>query len=107
MSEKIRKLLKLAERNPELPIVPIVNPGVCDRGCEPWLGVFDEVWIDEYVSFDERMYFRSYEEKDAEQYFADNDEEFWDEDATPEDNWRNIREYVRTLWRKAIIVVIT
>lgn len=59
------ELFKLMQENPDLPVVPMVDSEVvCDDDCARWTGSWGSAWVDEYVTTDERILFRSDDDVD-------------------------------------------
>ena len=55
----IDKLLELIKENPELTVVPMVNERVIGDGFDYWMGDWGQVYIDEYLIYNEAVYFKS------------------------------------------------
>ena len=108
MDKNTEELLRLIILNPELPVVPIVNYEVCgtDDYCY-WMGHFSSPRVDEYMIDhwygDECVRFKS--EKDDET-IIEGIAECKFGDCTKEENWQKAEEYLKSLWKKAIIVYI-
>lgn len=50
------KLLKLIAKNPDLPIIPLVDSEVVSEDYGRWLGSFGSVYVGEYALFNDRYY---------------------------------------------------
>lgn len=102
MNEKTRELFKLIQENPDLPIVPMVDSEiVADDGYNRWLGSWGTAYIGEYLTADERIYFR--DDDDIEEALAavigwDTYEAMSDDEA--------VQAYKDLPWTTAIIVYI-
>ena len=102
------ELLKLIKENPDLPDVPMVHGEVvADDSYAYWMGAFNNCAIDEYMIDewygDGRVRFKSDEEDDT---IIEGIAEYKYGDCTNEDNWNKAKEFLKTLWKKAIIVYI-
>lgn len=107
LDKNTKELLELIKENPDLPILPMVNYKVCGGDFAYWTGCFSRPMVDEFV-FDEWygdgcVRFKSDGDDDtiiegiAEHKFGD---------CTKEENWKKAEEYLKTLWKKAIICYI-
>ncbi len=94
-----KELLKLAQENPNLPIVPLVWYEVCCENCGHWLGNFQECRVDEYLCWNERYYLKSDIEDLISDYY-----ELDDTDYTMLDIEEHITGIFQDEWTKAIIV---
>lgn len=112
--ERIKHLLRLIEENPDLEIVPMVDNEVCaGDDYSTWCGSWGESRVDETYSSDERIYFRSIDDEDLVDKYADNifDELFPNrmslEDEESETVNKKAIEIVNNLdWKKVIVVSI-
>jgi hypothetical protein len=70
--EKINHLLSLIKDNPDLKIVPMVDNEVCGgNDYSTWCGSWGNARVDETYSSDERIYFRSIDDEDLVDKYAD------------------------------------
>lgn len=107
MNENANKLIELIKENPDLPIIPMVNYEVCPEGFNYWMASFSTCRIDEYM-IDE------WYGDGCVRFKSDGDNELIIEgiaeyeygDCSNVDNWKKAEEYLKTLWKKAIIVFI-
>ena len=104
MHKSLRELLALMEENPDLPVIPQVDTGVVFDDVYDWvLADWGRVWIDEYVSHDERVYLRSEDEEELiEDWMYEIDP---DGEETDEELEEIVRKRIK--WKKAIFVKIT
>lgn len=113
-NERTERLLNLIKENPDLRIVPIVDNEVCaGDDYSTWCGSWGDARVDETYSSDERIYFRSVDDEDLAEQYADNifDELFpnrmslTDEESDIVD--KKAKEIVNNLnWEKVIVVSI-
>lgn len=63
ISEKERKnrdeLFRLMKENPDLPVIPMVDGEVVGDDCGYWLGAWGFAKLDEYITTDEKVLFKS------------------------------------------------
>lgn len=112
--ERIKHLLSLIKENPDLEIVPMVDNEVCGGDdYSTWCGSWGESRVDETYSSDERIYFRSIDDEDLVDQYADNifDELFPNRMSLNDDESEIVNkkaiEIVNNLdWKKVIVVSI-
>lgn len=107
MNENTNKLLELVKENPDLPIIPMVNYEICSGDYGYWMASFstcsvEEYMIDEWYG-DGCVRFKSDDEEDT---ILEGIAEHKYGDCTNVDNWKKAEDYLKTLWKKAIIVYI-
>lgn len=106
-----KELLRLAQENPDLPIVPMVDSEVvCDDGYCYWQGRFGRCEVTEWVCVtmwgDPRFFTRD-EQDYIEEYFADKIIDEDESDLSDEQIERMAHEMAEALdWTKAIVVWI-
>ena len=107
MNHNTQELLKLIKENPDLPILPTVNYEVCSGDFNYWMASFSRCHIDEFIIDDWYgdgcVRFKSDGDEDI---IIEGLAEHKDGDCTNEYNWKKAEEYLKTLWKKAIIVYI-
>lgn len=57
--KNIDKLLRFAQENQALPVVPMVDGEIPEDDCGYWIGEFGNVCIDEYLLVRKRVVFKS------------------------------------------------
>lgn len=107
MNENTNKLLELVTENPDLPIIPMVNYEVCSEDYAYWMASFSTCSVEEYM-IDEWysngcVRFKSDDEEDT---IIEGIAKHKYGDCTNVDNWKKAEDYLKTLWKKAIIVYI-
>lgn len=108
MDENTEKLLKLIKGNPDLPILPMVYGEVCGGDeYSYWMGSFSRCRIDDYMIDDWYgdgcVRFKSDEDDDT---IIEGIAEHKYGDCTIDENWEKAKDYLKTLWKKAIVVYI-
>ena len=103
-----KELIQLIKENPDLPVVSMVSGNiVADDSYAYWLGSFARCDIDEYMIDDWYgdgcVRFKSDDEEDT---IIEGIAEYKYGDCTDDDNWKRAKEFLKTLWKKAIIVYI-
>ena len=101
-----KKLLKLVQENPELPIVPMVDGEVCQEDSYGyWLGSFGRSEVNEWVCVNERFYTRNDQDELEEQFSDDICDDY--PDMPDVEFQKMVHKKVEALpWKKAIIVYI-
>lgn len=108
-----KEFLELAQKNPDLPIVAMVDSEiVADDGYSWWLGSFKSASVDEYVSVemygDDVFFTRDQQDKIEEHFFDRICDEWEGEELTDEEVKQKARDWAESLsWKKAIIVWIS
>lgn len=107
MNKNINKLLELVKQNPDLPIIPMVSYEICCGDYNYWMASFSTCCVDEYIIDewygDGCVRFKSDEEEDT---IVEGIAEYKYGDCTDVDNWKRAEDYLKILWKKAIIVYI-
>lgn len=111
--ERIELLLKLIKENPELEIVPMVDGELGGGDFSYWMGSWGKAEIDEVYHEDERIYFRSIDEDELVDDFADQifDSEYPNHKYLSDEESKIVtskaEQQVQNLgWQKAIVVKI-
>lgn len=100
--QNIEKLLKLIKKNPELPIIAMVDYEiVADDSCRRWLGAWGDCRIDEFTVSEERIYIKDLDDAEEVLVALMGWKEY--EKLTDEQCKKN---YKLLSWKKAIIVDI-
>ena len=103
MNKTLNNLIELIKENPDLPVIPMTWGEVC-QDCERyWMGSLSSCEIDEYVCYDEIVWFKSQGIEELENIIAN--EEFGVFNA--EEIEKRVTEKINSLeWQKAIVVWI-
>lgn len=107
--ENIQTLIKLASKNPELKIVPMVETEVCSSDdYNYWTGNWGNAELDECYCFNGRIYFKSSDEEDlVDQYAYDLGDNPKYKEMQDEEFYKIVEEKVNNLpWEKVIVVYI-
>lgn len=112
--ERIKRLLKLVEENPERDIIPMVDGELCGGEYSYYLGEWRNPELDEVYTENERIYFRFEDEEELENIYFDR---LWDEvygsklrltDEEEKELEKLVKEKIEGLpWEKVIVVKIT
>lgn len=102
--KKAEELFKLMADNPDLPIVPMVDSEiVADDGYNRWRGAWGGSYIGEYLTGEERIYFRADDDPYEVDMVLTEMCDSYDENTTDEEA---AKAYAELPWIKAIIVNI-
>lgn len=109
----IGNLLELVKENPELEIVPMVSDEIGGTDYKYYLGAWGTAEIDEAYHLDDRIYFRSEDEGELYEGYADNIylDDFPSQKILSDDEIERIDEKAVKLvkglpWEKVIVVKI-
>lgn len=110
-NEYTKQLLDLIIKNPDLPILPMVDSKiVAEDGYNWWLGSFGQSSIDEYVYTEyhgDNRYFMKSEQDLIEEYIAEDVIDCEGENLSDEEIEKRAHEIAEALpWKKAILVWI-
>lgn len=107
ISEKERKnreeLFRLMKENPDLPVIPMVDGEIPEDSCGYWLGSWGFAKLDEYITTDGRVLFKSDDDVFDTLECVLSSEVY---DSLPDDESGCRKIYDALPWIKAIVVYI-
>lgn len=102
--ENREELFRLMQKNPELPIVPMVDYEIVADDIGRWLGSWGGSYIEEYLIGEEQVHFR--EDDDPSEVDKVLSERYGDDYYTDMTDEQEAEAYAGLPWVKAIIVNI-